>query len=74
MTFADAASYPIQFGKYKLQSIDKIATEDEGLKYLDWLRGQGWVRGPLRSALEVYLEDPAIKRDLQALLSKGGAA
>ena len=30
----------ITFGKYAHRKIDDIAGTDEGLKYLDWLRGR----------------------------------
>lgn len=68
MTFKDAAAVKLAFGTYRGSSLDDIATSDDGLKYLDWLRGQKWVGGRLREALTAYLEDPAIKRDLENIL------
>ena len=65
-------SKPDQFemplGKYKGWTLDEIASEDEGLKYLDWLIGQEWVRDPLKGNLKEYLEQPAVARELERIL------
>ena len=72
MAFADAAKFVMPLGKYKGQALDKIAESDEGLRYLDWLRGErdetnrkkGWADQPLDRALHAYLDDRGIRRDL----------
>jgi hypothetical protein len=36
--------------------------------YLDWLRGQDWLFRDIREALDGYLDDPAIARELDDAL------
>ena len=55
-------------GKYKGQTLDAIGSDNEGLRYLDWLRGQDWVRESLMEALDGYLDDPVIARELDDAL------
>ena len=69
--FKAAASTVIPFGKYKGQKIDKIAFTNQGLLYLDWLRGEmtrkrnTYPPNPaLLEALCQYLNDPTIQREL----------
>lgn len=67
MTFKEAAEFKLPFGKHKGSSLDKVATDDDGLRYLAWLRGVREEEGqsyPLDRALSAYLDDPAIKKDL----------
>ena len=68
MEFKEAAAFIMPCGKYKGQTLDAIATDDAGLRYLDWLVGerQGSTTR-LDVALAVYLRDPAIARELAAL-------
>lgn len=71
MNFRDAKDTVIPWGKYGGQTIDTAASTDQGLMYLDWLRGSRENKAadsPFDAALAVYLEDPSIKRDLQELL------
>lgn len=69
MTFKDAANFVMPFGKYKGKTLDAIATDDEGLRYLDWLRGaREEDREPhtaIDYALDAYLSDPSICRELE---------
>ena len=58
----------LPFGKFKGQTIDKVAETDEGLRYLDWMRGLGDLRPPHREALDAYLNDPAISEDLAKIV------
>lgn len=67
MTFSDAKEIRMPFGKFKGESFDKIAETDDGLLYLDWLRGEKIHDRRLRSAVEAYLDDPAIKAELAKL-------
>jgi uncharacterized protein (DUF3820 family) len=71
MTFEQVQVFVLPLGKYKGQELDKVAETDEGLLYLDWLCGQDWVHGGLKLALEVYLGDPGIKKDLDDLVARG---
>lgn len=66
--FRTACDFVLKFGQYKDQTIDKAAESDAGLKYLDWLRGQPWLKDPLKKHLETYLNDPSIKADLEKLI------
>lgn len=74
MPFAEAANFVLNFGKFKhlpkeQRTLDKLASTDSGLRYLDWLRGSlherclDW-QVYTRDALDAYLSDPAIAREL----------
>lgn len=66
MTFDHAKRYVIRFGKYSGSTIDEIAQTDEGLRYLDWLRGEReGKKSFLDDALAAYLDDSAIRGDLE---------
>lgn len=60
--------FVMPLGKYRGESLRDIADDDEGLKYLDWLVGQSWVNGRLKAALEDYLGQPHVKRELDRIL------
>lgn len=70
MTFDGAAKTRMPFGKHAGKTLDEIAATDEGLRYLDWLRGQDWfkTKHDLFDAVEAYLTDPAIDRALDELV------
>jgi uncharacterized protein (DUF3820 family) len=68
MDFTSACGFTMPLGKHEGSTLARIGSNDEGLKYLDWLVGQDWVNGPLREALETYLGHPAISRQLDAVL------
>lgn len=69
--FKAAQKFVLRFGKkYNGLNLDKIAETDEGLLYLDWLRGQEWVREPLKGHLTAYMTDPTIKKELEAADAK----
>lgn len=65
--FKAAQQYVIRFGNYKDKSLDKIAETDDGLKYLDWLLGQNWLRDLARMHITYYLSDPTIKKELEKI-------
>jgi uncharacterized protein (DUF3820 family) len=65
MEWKEAADVVMPFGKYKGRDLDDIAGSDEGLRYIDWLVGEDWLSGRLREAVEAYLSDPAIQKDLE---------
>ena len=72
MTFQEARDFVIPFGKYSGQTVDTAASTDQGLLYLDWLRGSRENRSvdsPFDLALATYLDDASVKRDLQELLA-----
>jgi len=65
--FSNAKNYPIKFGKYKGNTIDQIASTDEGLKYLDWLRGKMESDNDTSTTYKIiciYLNEPSIQREL----------
>ncbi len=65
--FRLAADTVIPFGKYAGKTIDQIGTPDEGLLYLDWLRGQRPPDLKIRAAIEKYLDDPTISECLRKI-------
>lgn len=67
-TYKLASEFILPFGKHKGKTVDKVAETDEGLLYLDWLNGQDFVKGDLKTALETYLSDSSIAADLAKLI------
>lgn len=65
MTFDEAKRMRLTFGKYQGQSIEDVASDDEGLRYLDWAVDQDFVWQSLKLALEVYVSDPAITAEIE---------
>lgn len=65
-----ASQFILPFGQHKGKKIDKVAETDDGLLYLDWLNGQNYVNGDLKLAIETYLTDPAIAKDLANLVKE----
>lgn len=70
MNFRQAANTVIQFGKNKGKTIDQVGESDDGLLYLDWLSGID-LKPDFKIALDTYLSDPTIARDLDTLVSNG---
>lgn len=68
LTFDDVQDVRLPFGKHKGKTLDAIAETDDGLKYLDWLVGQDWLKGDLRNCVEAYLADETIKTELKKLV------
>lgn len=71
--FTEACATVMPFGKYQGKTLARIGSNDEGLKYLDWLRDEGiripGIRIPaLREAVATYLDHPAVARQLDAAL------
>lgn len=71
MDFKAAAATVLPFGKFKGRTLDQAAETDEGLRYLDWLVGQAWLKPGLKSALQAYLSDRGIKSDLDTSIPDG---
>ena len=69
MTFKEASAFRMPFGKYYGMKLGEIGVSDEGLQYLDWLRGEheGKPQTALDHAIATYLDDPTIRRDLEGL-------
>lgn len=68
MDFTTACAFEMPLGKYKGKTLARVGSNNEGLRYLDWLVGQGWVNGRLREALDIYLKHPAVALSLQAAI------
>lgn len=66
MDFARAARTEVPFGKHKGQTLDDVASIDEGLRYLDWMVGCDWLFGQFKAALETYLADSSIAKEVEA--------
>lgn len=63
----------IPFGQFDGKTIDEAASTEEGLKYLDWLLGSGFVRDArLQAALEQYMGQDVIRNELAAILLARG--
>lgn len=73
MSWDDAQRFVMPLGKHKGKQIYEIAETDKGLRYLDWLIGQPWVLGRLKTALESYLKDPVIAKEVEAALEESSA-
>ncbi len=69
MDFTEACGVVMPLGKHKNKTIARIGSNDDGLRYLDWLVGQDWVNGRLKEALGVYLKHPAVALQLDAAIS-----
>jgi hypothetical protein len=67
MNFKEAAAYRLTFGRYVGMAVDECAEDDEGLRWLDWMRGEA--RSPhLKLVLDTYLSDPTIAKELADVL------
>jgi hypothetical protein len=72
LSFRAAADTVMPFGLRKGKTIDQIAETDDGLLFLDWMRGEldgdpphpESLRGGLHESLRVYLDDSTIAADL----------
>jgi hypothetical protein len=73
ISFAEASSTRMTFGKHSGKTIDSIAVDDDGLRYLDWLRGemanesQTGHKAHIFDALQAYLSDPSIAKEVENL-------
>jgi hypothetical protein len=71
-----AGCFPLNFGKHRGKTIEKIANhglDHEGLRYLDWLVGQDFVKKEkpdLFHAIQEYLKCPDIARSLELALEE----
>ena len=68
MEFREAQQVTVPFGKYKGRTIDDAASTDQGLLYLDWLRGERSSEdSEFDAALSTFLDDASIARELDSL-------
>lgn len=59
---------PNNFGEFSGKRIDDVALSDRGLLWLDRLVGNNKLYGDLKDALEIYLNDSVIKKEIERLL------
>jgi hypothetical protein len=69
MTFEQAKRFVFPFGDYAGRTLDSIAATDEGLLYLDKIRGWPALIPKVKNAIDIYLSDPSIARELDSLLN-----
>ena len=67
-TYKEAAEHVLTFGKYKDITIDEVACDDEGLRYLDWAKGANAGEIDDRVMISAYLNDPAIAKELKGII------
>ncbi len=68
MTFKQAQIFVMPYGKYVGRTIDDVAGTDEGLRYLDWMRGLDDIKNrALRQALDAYFADETIQKEMDTL-------
>jgi hypothetical protein len=68
MTFEAAKDFEMPFGKHKGRTLDDIAKDDDGLRYLDWMRGvreEDGKNNDVDKALRAYLDDPSIQKEME---------
>ena len=61
--------YMMPFGKYRGQTLSEIADSDEGVRYLDWLRGERGDEDNVGAAIAAFLDDPVRRHRIGGILS-----
>jgi hypothetical protein len=69
MTFQEARGFVFPFGDYAGRTLDSIAGTDDGLRYLDRVRGWKALLPRVKKAIDVYLSEDSIARELDAILN-----
>jgi len=69
MDISQAKCVPLPFGKYKNQTIGKIAKTAKGMLYLNWLNSQEIKDLCLQEALNIFLTQPKIKKQLMEIIA-----
>lgn len=64
------AQIQFPYGPYVGQTLDEIASTDEGLLYLDRMVDKLSPDLHLRKAIKQYLSDPTIRKELDDLLGE----
>jgi len=68
ITFITAAKTVVPFGPFEGKTLDVIAREDDGLRYLDNLRGKIQGVSYFNLCLEAYLDSHVIAKALEDLM------
>lgn len=71
MTFDQSQYFRMPFGEYKHRPLWSIAGTDKGLRYLGWLIEHVEMMPDSTEAIETYLSQPQVKRELELLLETG---
>lgn len=74
--FSAACAFVMPFGEHKGKTLARIGSNDAGLKYLDWLRGQtiyesrtqAYDAATVKLAINTFLDHPVNDRQLDAAL------
>jgi len=69
MDFFQAKCVPLLFGKYKNQTIGKVAKTVKGMLYLHWLSNQEIRDLCLQEAINIFLTHPKVKKRLVDILA-----
>jgi hypothetical protein len=72
MNFELARNHVMPWGKYKGCTLDFVAKTDEGLLYMDWFVGAAEKESATLTAMNEYLADPAVARELDAAVAARG--
>lgn len=64
----DTGDYVMPFGKYRGKTLDEIGDDDEGVRYLDWLRGERGDDDNVGAAIGRYLDDPVRRHRIEGVL------
>lgn len=70
MTFNDARTFPVPFGKYKGKQLQEVGQSDSGLLYLDWMLGLDNLYDKTKDALSAYLLEPEIEKRVRAAMDR----
>lgn len=70
LRWRNAAQVRVPFGKYQGRTLKQVGDTDDGLLYLDWMRGIEIKDRAFREALAIYLDDPTIAAELTELIEE----
>lgn len=59
-----AADFVLPFGKHRGRTLEQIAADEEGRRYLHWLGAQDGIKGSVRRAIECHLAHPSVAKFL----------
>ena len=68
-SFKRASQTTIPFGKHKGETLDHVASTDDGLRYLDWLAsGDVPLFGQFKEAFLLYMSDSSIQKEIARVI------